>query len=713
MSIISWQTFAADERYATTLAALAAIGVDAAHPPEQLRTIDLAELADSPRSLTLTLALNDERVALLAPAGIVAWLQRREPGPGYLAVGIHLEPGLTELIAASFRTMAEPAYEPSWQGATMAWSEEHTVPSWSSEPIGSAWDPATLLPVVLVRIEPEFLADLQLPDEVGPFDGAGDGLGAGDAAADADVGAAEAETDVGAAEAEAGPEAEMRVEPPGPTIAATAGARMPTRVRTAVPFTVEIALDGPDAPRREDFQQLMPVRLEPDERITVKLLRMRNVVTPEGEFDELDFPVPGRDEQQTRSMRLLAPIPGRVEVHLRFRQGETTLGLLKLTATAGADLDDAPSRDDRPLVARPERDRTLEISVGTGGTPEALDIDFEWRTLGGTEAWRVTLDRDSLLAELFDDVEAAWQAALAAHPDAPSKRDRAFAAQVRERGERMFAQFLPAELQERLRTDPDGFEGLTIVTNEPRIPWEILCVPGESERMLSEFGLVRALSGVVTRSAISIDAGGLRFLAPDYSGVEPPLQELPSIVAERDYLVTNLRAVPVQPATLGDLAALLGARHFGLFHFAGHGAASETDAQRQVILLPGPGAGSPPDRFGSDDLEQALREAGADADEHGRVVVLNACHAGSLWSETSGFASAFLRGGVDVFAGSQWSVPDSSAAFFASSFYEQLRHSLPVHEAARVARAAARANGDTGWAAYAVYAEPDAVVSFP
>lgn len=705
MSIISWQRFAADGRYAATLEALAAIGVDAAHPPEQLRAIAVDELSDSPRQLTLTLAPNGGSVAVLAPAGIVCWLRRAQSGPGYFTVVIHLEPGITELVAASFRTLPEPSFEPCWQGASLGWTEEHTLPDWSAEPIGSGWDPSVLLPVVLVRIEPEFLADLQLEDEVGPFDQAGDGLGAGEAGL----------------EAEAELEADMRVEPPGPRVEATAGARMPSRVRTAEPFTVDIALDGPDAPKREGFSQLLPVRVDPDERVTVKLLRMRNVVTPDGELDEIDFPVPGRDEQQTRTMRLLAPIDGRVEVHLRLRQGDVTLGLLKLTATAGAEFDDSPSRDDRPLVARAERDRTLEISVGTGGTPEALDVDFEWRTLGGAESWRTTIDRDTLLAALFDDVERAWQDALAAHPQSPLQRDRDFAATVHEYGARMFDEFLPTGLQDRLRADPDGFDGLTIVTNEPRIPWEILCVPGKTpgnelgatERMLSEFGLVRALSGVVTRSAIAIDAAGLRFLAPDYSGVEPPLQELPSIVAERDYLVSSLHAAPVQPATLTDLVALLGARTYGLFHFAGHGAVSETEADRQVILLPGAGAGSPPDRFGSDDLEDALRAAGADADEHGRVVVLNACHAGSLWSETSGFASAFLRGGVDVFVGSQWSVPDSSAAFFASSFYEQLRLAVPVHEAARIARAAARANGDTGWVAYAVYAEPDAVVSFP
>ena len=65
-----------------------------------------------------------------------------------------------------------------------------------------------------------------------------------------------------------------------------------------------------------------------------------------------------------------------------------------------------------------------------------------------------------------------------------------------------------------------------------------------------------------------------------------------------------------------------------------------------------------------------------------------------------------------MFVGSQWSVADESAAYFASALYEALLGGAVIHRAVAQARDAAKRNGDYGWIAYAVYGDPDASVEF-
>jgi CHAT domain-containing protein len=61
-----------------------------------------------------------------------------------------------------------------------------------------------------------------------------------------------------------------------------------------------------------------------------------------------------------------------------------------------------------------------------------------------------------------------------------------------------------------------------------------------------------------------------------------------------------------------------------------------------------------------------------------------------------------------MFVGPLWEVSDGGALNFARAFYTALLDGETVAEATRQGREAARAAGDPTWAAYSVYAHPNA-----
>jgi CHAT domain-containing protein len=77
---------------------------------------------------------------------------------------------------------------------------------------------------------------------------------------------------------------------------------------------------------------------------------------------------------------------------------------------------------------------------------------------------------------------------------------------------------------------------------------------------------------------------------------------------------------------------------------------------------------------------------------------------------STGFAEAFLRGGVANFIGTWWPVSDAAAARFAGVFYERLMQGEAMGPALNAARVAVRRLGSGDWANYLHYGAFDFVL---
>jgi CHAT domain-containing protein len=101
------------------------------------------------------------------------------------------------------------------------------------------------------------------------------------------------------------------------------------------------------------------------------------------------------------------------------------------------------------------------------------------------------------------------------------------------------------------------------------------------------------------------------------------------------------------------------------------------------------------------------------------LVFFNACESGRVrrrgralraLEQGTGFAEAFLRGGVANFVGTWWPVSDAAAAEFAQRFYSSLVAGEPVGRAVQAGRAAVQALPSPDWADYLHYGSHDFVL---
>lgn len=104
------------------------------------------------------------------------------------------------------------------------------------------------------------------------------------------------------------------------------------------------------------------------------------------------------------------------------------------------------------------------------------------------------------------------------------------------------------------------------------------------------------------------------------------------------------------------------------------------------------------------------------------LVCFNACESGRVRGNPSvgrslgrstGFAEAFLRGGVASFIGTWWPVSDDAASLFAAALYERLLGGATIGEAVQAARGAVRASRSGDWANYLHYGSHDFALKRP
>jgi CHAT domain-containing protein len=193
-------------------------------------------------------------------------------------------------------------------------------------------------------------------------------------------------------------------------------------------------------------------------------------------------------------------------------------------------------------------------------------------------------------------------------------------------------------------------------------------------------------------------------IAPTYDGADA----LPLAQREAAWLVEELGAERIDPATFSNIEVKLreGGRH--LIHFACHGSSEATE---QTIYLN--------DNAKLDSTTFEGMDAADSAFAHARpLVFLNACEVGRgapALVGVGGFAATFIRKGAGAVIAPLWSVKDDVASEVARVFYTSLGGSRPFAEILRDFRARAydAAGGEDSYAAYCYYGDPQAARAAP
>jgi hypothetical protein len=188
-------------------------------------------------------------------------------------------------------------------------------------------------------------------------------------------------------------------------------------------------------------------------------------------------------------------------------------------------------------------------------------------------------------------------------------------------------------------------------------------------------------------------------------------------ILERLSPLVTIRELRGAQARKTELLACLASGAYDVLHYAGHAFFDPRDPARSGLVCHG------------DEIV-----AGSDVAALGSLpslVFFNACEAARIHSEreapaaparspdlsmrgrmarASGFAEAFLRGGVANFVGTYWPVGDAAAAAFAPVFYERLVARATLREALLKGRAAVWDTGSIDWADYILYGDPGFVL---
>lgn len=256
----------------------------------------------------------------------------------------------------------------------------------------------------------------------------------------------------------------------------------------------------------------------------------------------------------------------------------------------------------------------------------------------------------------------------------------------------------PAIARELARRDEGT--ALHVESDDAWVPWELLFLePGGGGHFLGErFAVTRWLRVGHAQEALALERAVL--VAPPASGL--------SSATEREALRAFLGRAPEERATLGEVQARLRAGQRTVVHFVCHGASRPDAVFPEELVL------EDDETLHTADVRSA--PPGEPGDLAGALVFANACEVGiatpSLWA-FGGWAEACLRAGAAAFVAPSWAVGDRTAALLAETFYRHARDGMPLGEAARLARVAARRPGSVYRLGYAVYAAPNARVVRP
>jgi len=291
---------------------------------------------------------------------------------------------------------------------------------------------------------------------------------------------------------------------------------------------------------------------------------------------------------------------------------------------------------------------------------------------------------------------------------------------LRRIGALVYTQFLPIPFQNRLRLVRDP---ITILVNEPEIPWELLHDSNEFVFLRVPVGR-RILTLEESKRTQARRGRTLRFLLVGVAkpAVKVPessighFEPIPDVVGEIKSVVAQLEDSPAvdfnakedllidEDATGSEFLLRLASGDYDVIHFAGHAYESEERSHNALVLY-----------------DELLSGANLANTIQGRpLVFLNGCRTAAAKSVEIkgnyigkimiGLAHAFTLGGALACVGNLWRISDVLSTEFALIFY---RHMLSgqqsVGEAMRQARIELRERGysqSLAWASYVLYGDP-------
>ncbi|HFE47592.1 MAG TPA: CHAT domain-containing protein [Nannocystis exedens] len=315
---------------------------------------------------------------------------------------------------------------------------------------------------------------------------------------------------------------------------------------------------------------------------------------------------------------------------------------------------------------------------------------------------------EDVVSGLYTRIESEWKQA-AGEPKRFDRRLRALGVQL---GEQLF----PRELRAMLWEHRKGLQGLSLLSDEGHIPWELVHLKHPDKPLkasescfLAELGMVRKIWGSVPASQIVVRGDHAFTVVPNY-----PVKALalPSAAIEQRWLEQRMSTAALDPDPDVLLERLETPGSIDLLHIAAHGEIADREAW---LILEGEvrsvGEGSKARRKWFP-ARLAASEVAASADLRGpqgerALVFINACkvaRAEHLLSGFAGWAPSFLGAGAGAVVAPLWSVGDGAAMRFAEGFYSALLAGASFSVAAKLARERARKLGDPTWLAYVVYA---------
>ena len=276
-------------------------------------------------------------------------------------------------------------------------------------------------------------------------------------------------------------------------------------------------------------------------------------------------------------------------------------------------------------------------------------------------------------------------------------------------GERLGELLLPAGTREALSAVHDA--PLVVVHDHAasRWPWETLHVDGWAPA--ASAGLARRYAAEDMSVAKWREE---RRLSPrlelllvtnpteDLAGADEEGRRVQRILERADVSVRSLRG---SEATRARLLDEFRSGRYDAVHYAGHAFFDPASPPDSGILCAGGRVLSGSDLASLDSLPA--------------LVCFNACESARLrqampvrraLDRGTGFAEAFLRGGVANFVGTWWPVSDAAAARFAATLYERLLAGATIGAALGAARGAIRRLGSADWSNYLHYGSLDFVL---
>jgi hypothetical protein len=293
--------------------------------------------------------------------------------------------------------------------------------------------------------------------------------------------------------------------------------------------------------------------------------------------------------------------------------------------------------------------------------------------------------------------------------------------ETRALGTSLCRELLDPDVAKELWRLRDRIKLIQLVSWEPYIPWEMVCLcdpeSGDiDDRFLAEYGLVRTLSDDMPPRELPMARWG-------YLGASFPMGTLPPVGAELEYFTgksaESLRGHGIEPtlidATRDAFYDALAELDFDVLHISCHAESPHHSIERASLII---GDETPlgDTKARLVEVDTITVEAEARLKRHRPVVFLNACETGrvgAVLTAWGGWPNVFLRAGAGAFVGAAWAVRDKPAAAFSTAFYNALLDGKTLAEAASIARASAKKLGDASWLAFKVYGHPRARRKIP